>query len=180
MGNYLSPTVSVFGSWGVWDDMVAQLVECRTQDPKEEGSNPVRSTRKICEFFRVKNVLTRCQCAQPPCVYARTRMRSCSPCQNLVDYGNMKRPSMHWKRIPSWRFAPHGLTVGVKCVSKCVWSMWVCVLGQFTVLWAMVTMGIVSIEVLQHISYVSLSVCESQLPLNVADDTFHPGSVFVI
>ena len=23
----------------------------------------------------------------------------CSPCQSLVDYGNMKRPSMHWKLI---------------------------------------------------------------------------------
>ena len=52
---------------------VAHLVERRTRDPKTRGSNPVRSTRTICEFFRVKNVvLTRChcRCAQPLCVYA--------------------------------------------------------------------------------------------------------------
>ena len=48
----------------------------------------------MCQFFRVKNVvLTRCQCAQLPCVYAHTRMisRSCNPCQILVDYGNAKQ-----------------------------------------------------------------------------------------
>ena len=40
-------------------DGVAQLVEHWTQDPKDEGSNPVRSTRTICEFFRDKQfVLT--------------------------------------------------------------------------------------------------------------------------
>ena len=55
-------------------DGVAQLVERRTQDPKDRGSNPVRSTRVVCEFFRVKNVvLTRYRCAQPPYVYIRTR-----------------------------------------------------------------------------------------------------------
>ena len=44
-------------------------------DPKDEGSNPVRSTRNMCEFSRVKNVVqTRFRCAQPPCVHARTRM----------------------------------------------------------------------------------------------------------
>ena len=32
-------------------DGVAQLVECWTQDPKDEGLNPVRSTKNICEFF---------------------------------------------------------------------------------------------------------------------------------
>ena len=56
-------------------DEVAQWVERRTRDPKDQGSNPVGSTRKNCEFFRVKNVvLTGCRCALPPCVYARTRM----------------------------------------------------------------------------------------------------------
>ena len=74
-------------------DRVAQWVERRTQYPKDRGSNPIRSPRKICEFLRVRNVvLTRCQCAQPPppCVYACTRMityawyRSCSPCQSFV------------------------------------------------------------------------------------------------
>ena len=39
-----------------------------------QGSNPIRSTRKICEFFRVKFfVLTHCRCAQPPCMYASIR-----------------------------------------------------------------------------------------------------------
>ena len=56
-------------------DGVAQWLERRTQDPKARGSNPVRSTRNICKFFRVKNVvLPRCRCAEPPCVYARTIM----------------------------------------------------------------------------------------------------------
>ena len=84
-------------------DGVAQLVERRTRDPKDRGSNPVRGTRKNCEFFRVRNiVLTRCRCVQPPCVYAHTRMItgyaryiSCSPCQSSVDYENTKRSSMH-------------------------------------------------------------------------------------
>ena len=59
----------------IWDDGVAQLVERRTQDLKDRGSNPIRSTITICEFFSDKNVvLTRCRCAQPPCVYSRTRM----------------------------------------------------------------------------------------------------------
>ena len=38
-------------------DVVAQWVECRPRDPMDpstRGSNPVRSTRNICEFFRVK------------------------------------------------------------------------------------------------------------------------------
>ena len=43
--------------------------------------------------------------------------------------------------------------VGVKCVSECVQSMWVCMLLQFTALWAMVTMGIAPIKVL-HITYI--------------------------
>ena len=56
------------------------------------------------EFFQVKKVvLTRCRCSQPLCVYARIRktmyalifIRSCSPCQSLVDYGNTKITSMH-------------------------------------------------------------------------------------
>ena len=58
-------------------DGVAQLVERRTRDPMTGGSNPacVRSTTKICESFSESNVvLTRCRCAQPPCVHARKRM----------------------------------------------------------------------------------------------------------
>ena len=46
-------------------------VERRTQDSMTRGSNPVRGTRKTGEFFRVKYcvVLTRCRCAQHPCIY---------------------------------------------------------------------------------------------------------------
>ena len=55
----------------------AQLVERRTRDPKIRGSNPVRSSLQdiFMSFSESKNiVLTRCRCAQPPCVYARIRM----------------------------------------------------------------------------------------------------------
>ena len=41
-------------------DMVAQLVERRPQDQmdsKTRGSNPVRSTRKICETFSESKML---------------------------------------------------------------------------------------------------------------------------
>ena len=48
------------------------VIERWTGDPKVEGSNPARSTRKT--FFRVKKVvLTRSRSAQPPCVYAHIR-----------------------------------------------------------------------------------------------------------
>ena len=54
---------------------VAQCLERQTRDPKDRDSNPIRSTRKMCEFSRVKIVvLHRCRCAQPPYVYAHTRM----------------------------------------------------------------------------------------------------------
>ena len=54
----------------VRDDVLTQWLEHGTGDPKVEGSNPVRRTRKICEFFRVKNVaLTRSQLCPTPCVY---------------------------------------------------------------------------------------------------------------
>ena len=68
----------------VWGDGVAQLVEHRTLIQRTKvripsGSNQVRSTRNICEFFRVKNVvLTRFRCAQPLCVHAHTRIITCA------------------------------------------------------------------------------------------------------
>ena len=53
---------------------VAQWLERRAQGPKDRGSNPGRSTRQICELFRVRNVvLTRCRCAQPPRVYKQAQ-----------------------------------------------------------------------------------------------------------
>ena len=69
-----TPTIS-FNQFYNHTVRVAQLVEYQTQDPKVRGSNPVRSTRKSCVFFQVKNVvLTRCLCDQPPCVHAHIRI----------------------------------------------------------------------------------------------------------
>ena len=60
---------STSGWWG------GSIGRASDSDPKDEGLNPVRSTKQICEFFRVKNVvLTRCRCAHPSCVHARTIM----------------------------------------------------------------------------------------------------------
>ena len=57
---------------------VAPLVDRQIRGPKIGGSNPAyvsRSTRKMCEFFRVKSVvLTRCRCGQLQCVHARIRI----------------------------------------------------------------------------------------------------------
>ena len=50
-------------------DGLAQWLERWTGDPKVEGSNPVRSTTKNKFLWVNKVVLTRCRCAQPPCVY---------------------------------------------------------------------------------------------------------------
>ena len=55
-------------------DGVAQMVERWTQGPKTQGSNPIRSTRKMCEFLGVKNPLTHCQCAKHRCAYTCNRM----------------------------------------------------------------------------------------------------------
>ena len=53
---------------------VTQFLERRTQDPKDRGSNPVRSTRTTLIFSRVNKVVLarcRCVCAQPPvCIRA--------------------------------------------------------------------------------------------------------------
>ena len=54
-----------------WGDGFVQWLERSTGDPKVEGLNPVRSTRKT-EFSPVKKVvLNRYRCAQPLCVYIR-------------------------------------------------------------------------------------------------------------
>ena len=63
---------------------------------------------KLNEFFRVKNVLTHCQCAQPLCVYSRTRMITyiiynikdpVVPCRSLVDYKKTLRALVGLGRI---------------------------------------------------------------------------------
>ena len=64
---------------GAVGDGVAQLVERRIRNPKNGGSNPacVRSTRKMCEFFRVKNVvLIRYRRAPYPRVYIYVCIRT--------------------------------------------------------------------------------------------------------
>ena len=61
----LDEDVFLASSQQITGDGVAQLVERPTQDPKGCGLNPVWSTRKKEEFFRVKNVLTCCRCDQP-------------------------------------------------------------------------------------------------------------------
>ena len=69
---------------------------------KGGGFESRQEHRKNFVFFRVKNVLTRCRCAQPPlCIGTHTKRprthvkESCSPRQSLVDYGNMKITRMH-------------------------------------------------------------------------------------
>ena len=67
-----------------WGDGLAQWLERWTEYPKVEGSNPVRSTRNLFEFVRVKKfVLIRCRCAQPPVVYTHEYER---PCTHVIDY----------------------------------------------------------------------------------------------
>ena len=51
----------------VWGDGLAQLLERWTGDPKVEGSNPFRSTRKTLNFSDSKRLY--CRCAKPLCVY---------------------------------------------------------------------------------------------------------------
>ena len=74
----------------------------RALDLKTPGSNPIGSTRQICEsFIEPKMLCWLVSVSNSRCVYTRIRMigyarlRSCSPCRGSVDYGNMKRPSMH-------------------------------------------------------------------------------------
>ena len=57
-----------------WGDGVAHLVQRRIQDPKTRGSNPVMSTRKVCESFSQSLMLCWLAVgvsAQPLCIYAQ-------------------------------------------------------------------------------------------------------------
>ena len=66
-------------------DGLAQWLERWTGDPKVEGSNPVRSTRKTFKFFRVRKVvLTRCRRAQPPRVNTHAYERPCTHVKDSV------------------------------------------------------------------------------------------------
>ena len=57
------------------DDGVAQWVERRTWDPKDEGTNPGWSTRKMWVFPSQKcSADSLSVCPTPVCVHARTRM----------------------------------------------------------------------------------------------------------
>ena len=58
-----------------WGDGVAQLVEHRLAIQRPEVRTPSGAQETIVRVFPSQNVvLTRCRCAQPLCVYARTRM----------------------------------------------------------------------------------------------------------
>ena len=92
-------------------DGVAQLVMHRTRDPKTRGSNPVSSTRKICErFFESKSYPDSLSvCPTPVCilthkndhVYTHDKDPVLHVIVQLVMDRNMKRPSMYFtvKRI---------------------------------------------------------------------------------
>ena len=58
-----------------WGDGLAQLAECRTQDPKTRGSNPIRSKhkKKLRIFFFSQKCLCWLAVNEPtPCVYTHT------------------------------------------------------------------------------------------------------------
>ena len=95
----------------IWQgDWVAQLVSRRTQDPNDEGSNPVRSTRKVCEFFRVKNVVpTRCRCSQPLCVYKNDHVCTLKILKSMSEFGGL------------WKHEKNQHAHGCNCVDVSVW-----------------------------------------------------------
>ena len=75
------------------------FIEHRLEIQRPEVRTPVRSTRTICGSFSVSKCCADSLSVCPTLVcinYSRIRMttyarlRSCSPCQSLVDYGNMK------------------------------------------------------------------------------------------
>ena len=95
-----------------WGGSIGRVTDSRFDDPRFE---PHQEHKKICEFFQVKNVihsLSHCQCARPLCYIYSNNIRThkndqvctlkilysavTSPCQSLVDFGNIKRPGMHF------------------------------------------------------------------------------------
>ena len=75
--------------WGV-----GSVVRAWTGDPKVEGSNPVRSTRKPWVFSGVKKVvLTRCWCAQALCVY--THIHTLKILQSMSVWWIMHKNNQH-------------------------------------------------------------------------------------
>ena len=61
-----------------WDDGLAQWLECWTGDPKIEGLNPVRSTRKALSFSKSKRLCGLAVGVPNPCVYTQTYERPCT------------------------------------------------------------------------------------------------------
>ena len=91
---------SVLALLYIFDRMLsAQLVKRRTRDPKTQGSNPIRSTRKSysIESFSESKCADSLSMCPTPCIRMITyaHKRSCSPCPSSVDYENTKGPSMH-------------------------------------------------------------------------------------
>ena len=102
---------NIGGDWMVELVERASDFEIRRPEVRTPPASGRRSTRKNCESFSKSNIML-CWLAvgvpNPSCVayvYARITMityacsRSCSPCQSSVDYGNTKRPSMHFNYL---------------------------------------------------------------------------------
>ena len=79
----------------------------RASDSKSKGprfkSRPEHNKNKS-EFFLIQKLCadSLSVCPTPTCIHRHKNdhvrtVRSCSPRQSSVDYGNTKRPSMHWK-----------------------------------------------------------------------------------
>ena len=85
-------------------DGVAQWLERWTGDPKVEGSNPVKSTRKSLSFQSQKGCADSLSvCPNLVCIHAHAYERPCTHVkdpvvhvsQSSVDYGNTKITSLH-------------------------------------------------------------------------------------
>ena len=83
------------------------MVQRRPPDPMDSmtrGSNPVRSTRHICESFQSQNVvLTRCRCAPPTPVCIRTlkNVRQLKILWSMSEFGGLWKDGMwllKWRR----------------------------------------------------------------------------------
>ena len=65
-----------------WGDWLARWLECRTGDPKVEGSNPIRSTRKT--FSGSKRLCWLAVSVPNPCLYTHAYKRSCTHVKDPV------------------------------------------------------------------------------------------------
>ena len=100
---------------GIWGDGLAQWLEHWTGNPKVEGSNPIRGTRKT-EFFQVKKVvLTRCQCVQPLCVHARIWKTVCTYANPSYGGTHTERDKWYISRMQKSKTKKTKLVKPYKC-----------------------------------------------------------------